>query len=1319
MSALSALDPASQSSLPDNPSSDDAQTTPAPSSPSTLPQSAPDPQLSADSPSTPHDHDQPQSITSQDAVLDPTTVLDPATQLTSSLDDQNKQPESLGMDQQQQSQEVKSEGAEPTLNGVNGTIELVEHAPGTISLEEAGNVVEETSEWIQEGDQMKRVKVRPLVPSLVSLAAHFEQVYELIGSRWVDQGTAFCFGQFQEETGEALLIARAERDFNDVILRAVIRSNDVYQRQQETLIVWTEPDGVDYALSFQDPEGCSEVWNFITEVQQHMNSLEDANGLSSSPLLGADGSITTASIIRSGHLPPPQLGIIGEIERAIKALARTQPVKERICEYIQQEEYIKSLTEVLNTAEDLESLENLHALCSLMQTILMLNDHGLYEHILEDDLFFGVVGMLEYDPDFPSHKANYREFLRQSTQFHQPIAIQDITIQRKIHHTYRLQFLKDVVLARALDDSTFNVLNSCIIFNQIDIISHIQQDQLFLKEIVRLFVDEEVLTGGAQRYQLQLQMMQQQQVMQHMQQRLHGPVVISLPPADQDDNHNTESGGPMNGEGIHVKKQDDNMEVDSVPKPSPSPVIGPSPLVTQQPPPSSMMATLTPLSTNTPRLPLNGALVVNGRGTPHITPNPRAGAYSFAPPENLTEAEINQRREVVLLIQQLCIMGKNVQLPARMALFRILVDRGILFAVQWAMNLPESTEANKQMISAGGEVLSALLDHDLNGVRGHVLKQIVAIEKERAAGKRGADKAETLLEMVCRIMARSRDLAVQSLVGDALKAWMDTPLGDLPGSVGEAAHAVAAPKLPAKRDDTGTERFLEYFYKDCVHILFKPLLELSEWKNCKDDVLALTREQSNRYVYLCDLLYNTILQHHFRSSFYILSSNNILSRVATLLRAKDKHLRHDLTLQESRRDNLLSCSCQEYFESMRRDNMKDLIKFCMTRHEADIRKLAETPLGGQRFELLIRRYEMNNEPPPKETEPEKPIDTRLRPGQNRFLEAEEEDYFNADDDEEDTILPSISQQSRGAALSPVPGIMSNVNIPAGVLSPGRMLNANPNINSLKRKRRGEVTGGRGHRPPLRSPAMKPLVDYGEDEDEDGSAYPDAANKMQQDAGTPGPSSSPKLAPSPIASTAGLSFGGPPARRVLKKIEEEDEDAVLESLVRGRTPAPSGSRTGPERPESPVPRLLSPPTRLGEKRRRGEGDDDDDELLSRLTKNKKQQVTTSLSQQQQQQREQDNGSGVGPMAVDSASSRPKNGDDPPKKIKVKIGGFGSALAGAVAQALGGTTTTTGSESAPASAPIVSSPSPAHSPAPSVSPSPSPAPPDSGTKDGDTG
>jgi len=51
--------------------------------------------------------------------------------------------------------------------------------------------------------------------------------------------------------------------------------------------------------------------------------------------------------------------------------------------------------------------------------------------------------------------------------------------------------------------------------------------------------------------------------------------------------------------------------------------------------------------------------------------------------------------------------------------------------------------------------------------------------------------------------------------------------------------------------------------------------------------------------------------------------------------------------------------------------MKDMIKFCMTRHEDEIRTLSKSPLGGQRFELLIRRWEMNNEPLPEETESEK------------------------------------------------------------------------------------------------------------------------------------------------------------------------------------------------------------------------------------------------------------------------------------------------------------------------------------------------------------
>ncbi|KIK67617.1 hypothetical protein GYMLUDRAFT_36354 [Collybiopsis luxurians FD-317 M1] len=1064
--------------------------------------------------------------------------------------------------------------------------------PNGTAGEVSGAIGDDEQDYLQNGDpnEMKRVKV-----------------YELVGARWVDKGTAFCFGHLSEDSTEAFLTARSEKNVDDIILTTTIRTTDVYQRQQETLIVWTEPDGVDYALSFQDSEGCAEVWSFIVDVQRHMSGATDEHGSitldSSSPLPGSaePSSVATASIMRTGHLPAPSLGMIGEIDRAIKTLARTNTVKEKICEYIQNEDYIKLLIDVLHQAEASESLHNLHALCSLMQTILMLNDHGIYEQILEDDYFLHVCGMLEYDPEFPTHKANFRQFLLEGSRYHEPVLIRDFGIHRKIHHTYRLQYLKDVVLARVLDDSTFNVLNSCIIFNQIDIIQHVQQDNAFLRDIVKLYVDEEMLSGGAKKPQPQ--------------QQVNGQVDPSDPAS---------SPKLMNGTQISPSGHS------SDPVPSSSP---PTSVPTQSQP------------------------------------------YAFAPPEDMSEQALELRRSVIFLVQQLCVMGKNVQLPARLALFRTLVDRGVLFAVQWALGLPEKDPVSKVMISAGGEVLATLLDHDLNGVRGHVLKQIVAIEKERLAGKRGADKAETIVELCCRNMAQSKDLAVQSQVGDALKVWLDVPLttDSFPSGGSEATQAMASKMT--RKDDPGTERFMDYFYKDCIRILFKPMSDLPEWRNVTESIYPLTREQTNRYVYLCDMLYNFSLQHQFRSHFYLLSSNVVL-RLATLLKAKEKHLRHaafrifrlllkqnnqntmaqlmkhdifkpilDLTIQESRRDNLLSCSCQEFFEHMRRENMKEQIDFCMTKHEAEIKMLAETPLGRQRFQLFISRWEMNNEPPPKETKPDKLVDTRGWPAGSRALEAEEEDYFNADDDDDD-FVPSISHAwARGnGASSPI-----------------------ATSNGLKRKRRMALAnvlttkGSRSHPPtPPRSPLLGSLVDYDDDDEPvsiDITGHPSASSTSLSPSS---PKSSYRQMPSPP---------NQPLKR-LPSVEEEEEDNMLEALV---------SRS---RPQSPGPGLMANVNSLGSvrpggKRRRGD-DEDDEELLERLSKASKK---PDLGKQKDV-------SGGGGLSI-SLNTRSKTGDDPPKKFKLKLGTTNKASL---------------------TSPSASNPSPS---------SATPAPSEPGTKDGDTG
>jgi protein phosphatase-4 regulatory subunit 3 len=71
------------------------------------------------------------------------------------------------------------------------------------------------------------------------------------------------------------------------------------------------------------------------------------------------------------------------------------------------------------------------------------------------------------------------------------VRIEDESIKRKIHYTYRLQYLKDVVLARILDDPTFGVLNSLIFFHQVDIVQHLQGNGPFLKELFGIFSSKE------------------------------------------------------------------------------------------------------------------------------------------------------------------------------------------------------------------------------------------------------------------------------------------------------------------------------------------------------------------------------------------------------------------------------------------------------------------------------------------------------------------------------------------------------------------------------------------------------------------------------------------------------------------------------------------------------------------------------------------------------------------------------------------------------------------------------------------------------------
>lgn len=89
-------------------------------------------------------------------------------------------------------------------------------------------------------------------------------------------------------------------------------------------------------------------------------------------------------------------------------------------------------------------------------------------------------------------KANHRRYLQNGSRYKEVVPISDPTVRVKIHSTWRLQYLKDVVLARILDDPTFSVLNSLIFFNQVEIVNHLQANTAFLEELFQIIDSPDV-----------------------------------------------------------------------------------------------------------------------------------------------------------------------------------------------------------------------------------------------------------------------------------------------------------------------------------------------------------------------------------------------------------------------------------------------------------------------------------------------------------------------------------------------------------------------------------------------------------------------------------------------------------------------------------------------------------------------------------------------------------------------------------------------------------------------------------------------------------
>ncbi|TMS04773.1 Serine/threonine-protein phosphatase 4 regulatory subunit 3-B [Larimichthys crocea] len=155
------------------------------------------------------------------------------------------------------------------------------------------------------------------------------------------------------------------------------------------------------------------------------------------------------------------------------------------------EGYIKKLLGLFRVCEDLDNREGLHHLYEIVRGVLFLNKAALFEVMFSDDCIMDVVGCLEYDPALVQPK-RHREFLTKTAKFKEVIPITDSELRQKIHQTYRVQYIQDIILPTpsVFEENFLSTLTSFIFFNKVEIVSMLQEDEKFLTEVFAQLTDE-------------------------------------------------------------------------------------------------------------------------------------------------------------------------------------------------------------------------------------------------------------------------------------------------------------------------------------------------------------------------------------------------------------------------------------------------------------------------------------------------------------------------------------------------------------------------------------------------------------------------------------------------------------------------------------------------------------------------------------------------------------------------------------------------------------------------------------------------------------
>ncbi|KAJ3355374.1 Platinum sensitivity protein [Allomyces javanicus] len=297
-------------------------------------------------------------------------------------------------------------------------------------------------------------KERPAIPAVPTDPKRRVKVYLLEDDdRWVDKGTGQLSLSEHPTLQTTFLRVVSEIPPQEVLLECQIRPEIQYSRQEGTLIVWTElePSNEDWAVSFQEAEGCDDIWNQIQALTR-----QSAAAIMSE----SDHSDDMLDDVVQG-IPDPTIGNLMVIRDAVQAASRASWQRDALNVFVLQRDGLRKLVDVFEMLEDVQALEDLAVVFEIVKTI--------------------------HDPTVHDLHGAFRSFMGQEARFVPVVSCLPAEFAHKVKQVYRLQYLRDVALARYLDDPVFNVFTDVARRLNADLVRHLAQSQPFVDEMVQIF----------------------------------------------------------------------------------------------------------------------------------------------------------------------------------------------------------------------------------------------------------------------------------------------------------------------------------------------------------------------------------------------------------------------------------------------------------------------------------------------------------------------------------------------------------------------------------------------------------------------------------------------------------------------------------------------------------------------------------------------------------------------------------------------------------------------------------------------------------------